>query len=501
MIYSLFPDGERYGKLLATQTDGWVSAVKKSVIPHKFDCQPHRNQTPLVPKRGAAIKRSQMRLALEAMGSSSQEPTTSSSAVTDSVCMDNNEEFEVAVAEKKKTCDKECQTKRRSFKSRGIMCRTSDFILVKDMKTSPFKISRDVKLSPIKMPSKRQKLNVDEVFTDSSSACGSSTATDNDDSEYSAADDIDDRDSNGDDFNTLMESENIRMQSLQKTRFHSRTQSKRYIGVPHDSLYVVDELTKNFTYAGTWLSREDVVLLVLRKIRLNESFDILADNFGVSKSHASRVFHQFAVKIADALCELIIWPSKETVNRYLPTAFQARYSNVQSIIDCFEIEIEKPTAAVNQALTWSDYKKCNTAKYLVSCTPDGLINFVSKGFGGRVSDMILLENTNYLDMLSPDMDVMADRGFKHVETLIRERGCKLVRPPSVASGEKLSADECKETKRIASLRIHVERLIRRIREFKILTPHSCVDIHMIGKLDYCVQIAAGLINLQGPLIK
>ncbi|GBP06742.1 Zinc finger protein 184 [Eumeta japonica] len=49
-------------------------------------------------------------------------------------------------------------------------------------------------------------------------------------------------------------------------------------------------------------------------------------------------------------------------------------------------------------------------------------------------------------------------------------GCKLTRPPSIVSGSKLSKDEVKETKKIASLRIHIERVIRRIREFSIEAP-------------------------------
>lgn len=39
-----------------------------------------------------------------------------------------------------------------------------------------------------------------------------------------------------------------------------------------------------------------------------------------------------------------------------------------------EIEIQKSKNLLKQAITWSGYKKCNTLKYLVSCTQDGFIN-------------------------------------------------------------------------------------------------------------------------------
>ena len=79
-----------------------------------------------------------------------------------------------------------------------------------------------------------------------------------------------------------------------------------------------------------------------------------------------------------------------TVQMLLPIAFRANYAEVQSIVDCFEIEIEKLSDPVKQALTWSEYKKCKTMKYLISCSPDGAVNFISTGYGGRTSDIFVV---------------------------------------------------------------------------------------------------------------
>lgn len=43
--------------------------------------------------------------------------------------------------------------------------------------------------------------------------------------------------------------------------------------------------------------------------------------------------------------------------------------------------------------------------------PQGAISFVSKGWGGRVSDMHLIDNYGLLDKLLPGDLVSADRGF------------------------------------------------------------------------------------------
>ena len=59
----------------------------------------------------------------------------------------------------------------------------------------------------------------------------------------------------------------------------------------------------------------------------------------------------------------------------------------------------------------------------------------------------------------------------------------------------MTADEVIETKRIASLQIHIVRVIRRLRENNILEPHSCLDLNTMPYIDDIITIVAGLINL------
>ncbi|KAJ8946140.1 hypothetical protein NQ314_008962 [Rhamnusium bicolor] len=221
---------------------------------------------------------------------------------------------------------------------------------------------------------------------------------------------------------------------------------------------------------------------------------------GISEGNASKRFSKSLPIISKFLRKLIIKPQISCVKANLPLAFRARYYKVYCIIDCLEIEIEKPSDAIKQSLTWSEYKKCNTLKYLISCTPDGIINFVSGGFGGRASDAVIVENSGFLATLPSNVNVMADRGFKHIEHLLVSKGCVLVRPPTVSAGTKPTKDEVLETKRIASLRIHIERVIRRLREFSFLAPHACIDNKLLGYTDNVIKIVCGLINLQSGII-
>ena len=46
--------------------------------------------------------------------------------------------------------------------------------------------------------------------------------------------------------------------------------------------------------------------------------------------------------------------------------------------------------------------------------------FISKAFGGRVSDTFIVEKSGFMNYLFPGDEIMADRGFT---TLVKCRGC------------------------------------------------------------------------------
>lgn len=273
-----------------------------------------------------------------------------------------------------------------------------------------------------------------------------------------------------------------------------KSKLRMYTGIPQSYLELVHILERN-----TGLKQQHIYI-VLYKIKTNESFAKIGDLFGLSKASAGRIFSQGVVTMAAYMKKLIFWPKEDSIQHNLPIQFRMLFSGVQSIIDCLEIEIQKPTSALHQSLSWSDYKKCNTLKYLISATPDGLINFISCGYGGRASDVAILEDCGYLDVLPENSVVMADRGFKQIEGLLRKKNCTLVRPPSVTSDSKMTEDEVVLTKRIASVRIHIERVIKRIRDFKLLSPHSTVNSELVQKIDSAIEVACAIINLQKPII-
>ena len=183
------------------------------------------------------------------------------------------------------------------------------------------------------------------------------------------------------------------VETVQNTIKKIKNKPRFYIGVPKNCYYIIDIIINEINIP------EHHLLLCLKKIRLDSKVQELADDFEMSPSYASKIFLKNIPVIASVMRPFIVKLDRNLIKKNLPMPFRHKYHNVSCIIDCLEIEVQKPSKAVNQALTWSDYKKANTLKYLMSCTPNGLVNYISPGFGGRITDTCLVESCDFIQCL------------------------------------------------------------------------------------------------------
>ena len=237
---------------------------------------------------------------------------------------------------------------------------------------------------------------------------------------------------------------------------------KYYTGLP--SFEALNTLVKFVSvgvpssFVGGLCDCFEQIVITLMRLRLNLGIRDLGYRFGVHESTILRYFSKWLDILEVKLAPFIKWPDRDELQKTMPMEFREKFRKCTIIIDCFEIFIERPTSLLVRAQTWSNYKKHNTIKYLIGITPQGSVAFISKGWGGRASDVHITEHCGILDNLLPGDVVLADQGF----TIEQSVGmfCAEVKHPTFTRGKKqLSKLEVDTTQQLAKVRIHVERVI------------------------------------------
>ena len=159
--------------------------------------------------------------------------------------------------------------------------------------------------------------------------------------------------------------------------------------------------------------------------------------------------------------------------------------------------MEKPSRLSSQRSTHSNYKSSNTFKLFLSMSPLPHINFVSNLFSGNISDKEIVKQCGFLEKLNPGDVIMADKGFI-IQDLLALRHVKLIAPPLMRKG-KISSKASTSTRRIAKPRVHVERLIRKLKCLAIL--RGVIPLTFKPYCSTIVKVCAALVNLQPSIIQ
>ena len=109
----------------------------------------------------------------------------------------------------------------------------------------------------------------------------------------------------------------------------------------------------------------------------------------------------------------IKWPEREQLIETAPMCFRELFGkHVATVIDCFEVFVNRPSNLKARAQTWSSYAHHNTAKFLLGTCPQGVISYRSRAWGCRASDKLITENCGIPINSVPGDYVLADRGFE-----------------------------------------------------------------------------------------
>ena len=286
------------------------------------------------------------------------------------------------------------------------------------------------------------------------------------------------------------------------TKFYTRLLNFRLVKA------VFDHVSKGLPPEGaTKLSYFQEFMRLLIKLRTKVQNEDLAYRFNISPATISRIILKWLKRMDMCLSGLIFWPDREALRKTMPECFKASFeSKVAVIIDCFEVFIERPSNLLARAATWSNYKHHNTSKVLLGITPQGVVSFVSDCWGGRVSDKYLTEHSGLRQKLLPGDIVLADRGFD-IEESVGVMQTKLHIPAFTKGKTQLTAVEVEETRSIANVWIHVERVIGCVRQkYPILQSTIPITFCSTRKgedtpsIDHIVRICCALTSMCNSVV-
>ena len=133
---------------------------------------------------------------------------------------------------------------------------------------------------------------------------------------------------------------------------------------------------------------------------------------------------------------------------------------------------------------------------MVAVTRNGTISWISSTYGGRTSDVYIVRNSGFLDLLEPYDTVIANTGFKIKSDLTMKR-CYFAIPPSAAKGIQMTKDDVSQTNRVANVPIFVEKAIASLKWFRVLKNE--IPLLEMPLLDDIVNVCSALCNLFPPL--
>ncbi|XP_065679810.1 uncharacterized protein LOC124806259 [Hydra vulgaris] len=216
---------------------------------------------------------------------------------------------------------------------------------------------------------------------------------------------------------------------------------------------------------GRWrkLCSQDEFLLFLMKLRLGLLSNKLVDRFSVSLGTVSKIFKLWIRGMSQYLKSFVYFPDEENVRLNHPDGFKNNQSLLR-IFYCSEIFVETPKNLELQSAIWSEYKHHNIMKFLVSVTSSSFINFVSEAYTGRISDKAITLDCDYLTKFPPYSSIMAYKGFNiAIECAVYR--VTFISPSGKRGTSQMTPEEVVKRSNIAKLRILIEQIIRRKKNF------------------------------------
>ncbi len=243
--------------------------------------------------------------------------------------------------------------------------------------------------------------------------------------------------------------------------------------------------------------RETQLLSVLTIFRHGLQFNLMAFILGTSVTTMQRISNSWTLFLSTVLNRIDLTPDHGFLLEKMPKSFiDTGHGLTDLVLDATEFKFNFATNYDVNSLMFSHYKNHSTGKALIGIAPHGMGIVFSEIYPGSISDTEITEKTDVLKFVQEDHEIMTDRGFS-IQDLCAEKGVALNRPKQ-KENDQFSSIETQRNFDIASTRIHVERFIGRVRNWKIL--NEIWPLNRIDMLTSTWQTICHVVNLTCPPI-
>ena len=198
------------------------------------------------------------------------------------------------------------------------------------------------------------------------------------------------------------------------------------------------------------------VLIVLIYLRHNVAHEVVGQMFGVSADTSENLFHEI-VPLLRELCPATRYDAEQRWKKGEPSWTPDGLDRI--LVDTFETSVPRPSKEPQQKRLYSGKKKRHTLKTQVVTDATGEVLDIDAGHRGPASDKTILEQSDVAEQF-PEAVQQGDLGYQGAA------GVEL--PNKKPKGGTMTPEQKEENRQKASIRVHVEHGIRRVKAFKIV---------------------------------
>lgn len=222
------------------------------------------------------------------------------------------------------------------------------------------------------------------------------------------------------------------------------------------------------------------VLLTLVYLRHNVAHEVVGHLFGVSADVSENTFHE-VVAVLREVCPSQRWEAEKRWQKGEPSWQPGKKDLV--LIDSFETPIRRPSLPEAQRRVYSGKKKRHTLKTQVVTDTTGEIEGIDPGHRGPTADKTLYEQST-VEQSYPQAQKQGDLGYQGVPGMLV--------PHKKPKGGQLTEEQKAANRQLASVRVHVEHGIRRIKGYRILREDYRLALGLFPMIAHAV---VGLVQL------